>query len=29
VEVLNTGGFIHKAHDPHAAYATLERVVNG
>jgi ribulose-phosphate 3-epimerase len=24
VEVLNSGGFIHKAADPHVAYATLE-----
>ena len=29
IDVLNTGGFIHKSHDPHAAYATLERVVSG
>lgn len=27
VDVLNTGGFIHKSHDPQDAYATLERVV--
>ncbi len=28
VEVLNSGGFIHKAKDPHAAYATLLAAVN-
>lgn len=26
VQVLNTGGFIHKAKDPHNAYATLEKI---
>lgn len=29
IDVLNTGGFIHKSHDPHAAYATLEQVIRG
>lgn len=29
VEVLNTGGFIHKAQDPHLAYATLVAEING
>jgi ribulose-phosphate 3-epimerase len=29
IDVLNTGGFIHKSHDPQAAYATLERVIAG
>jgi ribulose-phosphate 3-epimerase len=29
VDVLNTGGFVHKAQDPYAAYATLEQVIDG
>jgi len=29
IDVLNTGGFIHKAHDARAAYATLEQVIRG
>jgi ribulose-phosphate 3-epimerase len=29
VDVLNVGGFIHTAHNPEAAYATLEATVRG
>jgi ribulose-phosphate 3-epimerase len=29
IDVLNTGGFIHKADSPQAAYATLEQMVQG
>ncbi|HEX5743895.1 MAG TPA: hypothetical protein VFX84_00365, partial [Candidatus Saccharimonadales bacterium] len=29
VEVLNTGGFIHKADDPQEAYAKLETLIKG